>query len=86
MTRNSGGRCEMIILTQSLEHWLFEFHRDKLTLIMFGHLEEFTKEMKVEYLEWCKTDEGKQYLEGGSKYNPEHRSVKAMKGKVGENK
>ena len=74
----------MIILTQSLEQFLFEFYRDKLALIMLGHLEEFTEEMKAEYLEWCKTDEGKQYLDGGSKYNPEHRSVKAMKEKVGE--
>ena len=69
----------MIVLTQSLEHWLFEIYREKLSVIMFGHLEEFTDEMKKEYLEWCKTDEGKQYLKGGSKYNSEHRSVKAMK-------
>ena len=70
----------MVILTQSLEHWLFENHKDKFGLIMFGHLELFTEEMKKEYIQWCKTDEGKQYLEGGSKYDPEHRSVKAMKG------
>ena len=47
---------------------------------MFGHTELFTEEMQKEYIEWCKTDEGKQYLEGGSKYDPEHRSVKALKG------
>lgn len=70
----------MIILTQSLEHWLFENYTEKLSLIMFGHTELFTEEMQKEYIEWCKTDEGKQYLEGGSKYNPEHRSVKYMKG------
>lgn len=69
----------MIILTQSLEHFLFQFYKDKLVTISFGHIEDFTEEMRKEYLEWCKTDEGKQYLEGGSKYNPEHRSVKAMK-------
>lgn len=67
----------MIILTQSLEHWLFENYRDKLPLIMFGHMELFTAEMKKEYINWCKTEEGKQYLEGGSKYNPNHASVKA---------
>ena len=66
----------MITLTQSLEHWLFGNYRHKLGLIMLGHTELFTEEMQKEYLEWCKTDEGKQYLEGGSKYNPEHRSVK----------
>lgn len=70
----------MIVLTQSLEQFLFRFYREKLSLILFGHLEELTDEMKKEYLEWCKTDEGQQYLVGGSKYNPEHRSVK----KVGE--
>jgi hypothetical protein len=70
----------MIILTQSLEHWLWENHKDIIHLIMLGHTELFTDEMKKEYIEWCKTDEGKQYLEGGSKYEPKHRSVKAMKG------
>lgn len=70
----------MVILTQSLEHWLFGNYKEKLPLIMFGHTELFTKEMQKEYIEWCKTDEGKQYLEGGSKYDPEHRSVKALKG------
>lgn len=59
----------MVNLTQSLQHWLFEFHKEKLPLIMFGHTELFTKEMQEEYIEWCKTDEGKQYLKGGSKYN-----------------
>ena len=70
----------MVILTQSLEHWLFENHIEKMPLIMFGHTELFTEEMQKEYIEWCKTDEGKQYLEGGSKYDSEHRSVKALKG------
>lgn len=61
----------MIMLTQSLKIWLFENHRDVLPLIMFGHIELFTEEMQKEYLEWCKTDDGKQYLKGGSKYKPE---------------
>ena len=68
--------CRMIILTQSLEHWLLVNHKDKLPLILFGHTEFFTVEMQKEYIEWCKTDEGRQYLEGGSKYDPNHRSVK----------
>ena len=58
----------MVNLTQSLKHWLWENHRDKIALIMFGHTELFTEEMQKEYTEWCKTDEGKQYLKGGSKY------------------
>ena len=33
--------------------------------------ELFTPEMKNDYIEWCKTDEGAQYLVGGSKYIPE---------------
>lgn len=63
----------MVILTQSLEHWLFMNHKEKLPLIMFGHIELFTEEMQKEYAAWCLTDEGKQYLKGGSKYDPEHK-------------
>ena len=51
---------------------------------MFGHLELFTKEMQKEYIEWCKTDEGKQYLKGGSEYDPEHTGNKALDEMVGE--
>lgn len=58
----------MIKLTQSIEHWLFMNYRNRLPLIMLGHVELFTEEMKKDYLEWCKTDEGKQYLKGGAKY------------------
>ena len=58
----------MVKLTQSLTHWLWENHKDIVGLIMFGHTELFTDEMRHEYIEWCKTDEGKQYLKGGSKY------------------
>lgn len=61
----------MVMLTQSLKIWLFENYRDVLPLIMFGHVELFTEEMQREYLEWCKTNDGKQYLNGGSKYKPE---------------
>ena len=58
----------MVKLTQSLKPWLWENHKDKLSLILFGHVELFTEEMNKEYLAWCQTDEGKQYLVGGSKY------------------
>ncbi len=61
----------MVKLTQSLEQWLWMNHREILPLIMFGHVELFTEEMKQEYLKWCLTDEGKQYLKGGSKYEEE---------------
>lgn len=61
----------MVKLTQSLQHWLWENHRDKIHLILLGHVELLTEDMQKEYIEWCQTDEGKQYLEGGSKYKEE---------------
>ena len=66
----------MIYLTQSLQYWLFMNLPDKVGLILFGNLEMFTEEMHNNYIAWCKTDEGKQFLEGGSKYDPNHISVK----------
>lgn len=63
----------MPILTQSMEVWLWEHHRGLIVPIMFGHLELFTDEMAKEYTEWCLTEEGRQYLQGGSKYDPQHR-------------
>lgn len=63
----------MVTLTQSMEVWLFTYHRGKMVLIMFGHLELFTEEMAKAYAEWCMTDEGRQYLKGGSKYDENHR-------------
>lgn len=62
----------MVKLTQSLEHWLWEYHKDKITLILFGHTELLTDEMWAEYIEWCKTDEGRKYLKGGSEYKEDH--------------
>lgn len=61
-------RQTMIKFTCSLEHWLWENHKDKFALISLGHIEEFTDEMQQEYLEWCSTEEGRSYLEGGSNY------------------
>ena len=58
----------MVELTQSFAHWLFEYDKELLPLVMFGHLEVITEEMLDQYLAWCQTDDGKQYLEGGSKY------------------
>lgn len=58
----------MVKLTQSLAEWLWRYHRDKIYLIILGHLELFTDEMETEYIEWCKTDDGRQYLKGGTKY------------------
>lgn len=62
----------MVKMTQSLVQWLWQNgHKEKIPLIGFGHTELLTQEMYDEYLKWVQTDEGKQYLKGGSKYNPE---------------
>ena len=45
-----------------------ENYKDIFGLILFGHVELFTEEMEKEYLKWCGTDEGKQYLKGGKYY------------------
>lgn len=59
----------MVELTQSLSHWLFaNGYQKECALIMFGHTEYLTEEMYGRYIEWCNTEEGKQYLKGGSKY------------------
>lgn len=62
----------MTKLTQSFATFLFEYHKDILVPISFGYLELLTKEIEQEYLEWCNTEEGKQYLKGGSKYDEEY--------------
>ena len=61
----------MTRMTQSMAQFLFQFHRDKLALIMMGHLELYTDEINKEYFEWLETDEGKSYLKGGSNYKEE---------------
>lgn len=61
----------MVKLTQSMAEWLWRNHREIMPLIMFGHLELFTEEMGREYIAWCKTEDGRQYLKGGSKYKEE---------------
>lgn len=62
----------MVKLTQSMYEFLKKFYKKEMALIMFGHLEIFTAEMGKEYCDWCKTDEGRQYLKGGSKYDSEY--------------
>lgn len=58
----------MIMLTQSLRKWLWDNHADKLPLILLGHTELMTQEMWENYIAWCRTDEGRKYLKGGSEY------------------
>ena len=61
----------MVRFTQSLEAWMIKFHPEEFALIGFGHVELFTEEMQHEYIEWCKTPEGRSYLRGGSNYKEE---------------
>ena len=58
----------MVKLTKSLQYWLFKNHPDLISSIMFGHVELFAEEMQKEYVEWCKTEEGKRYMKGGNLY------------------
>ena len=59
----------MIKLTCSLRHWLVENHPDIAVLIMYGHTELLTSKMWKAYIDWCRTTEGKRYLEGGDLYH-----------------
>ena len=63
----------MVTMTQSMEQFLWRFHRDKMVLILLGHTELFTEEIGKEYVAWCRSEEGHEYLAGGSKYNPKHK-------------
>ena len=65
----------MVKFTQSMKQWLITYHRELFVPLMFGHIELFTKELEQEYLSWCLTDEGKQYLKGGSKYKEEENNT-----------
>lgn len=58
----------MVRLTESLIQWLWRYDKTLLAPIMLGHVELMTDEMWDQYIEWCKTDEGRQYLQGGDKY------------------
>lgn len=61
----------MVKLTQSFTAWCLKFHRDLHSPLMFGRVELMTQELYDEYLTWVQTDEGRQYLKGGSKYKEE---------------
>lgn len=58
----------MVKFTQSMAAFLEKFHADLIVPLRFGHLELYTPELRKEYADWIKTDEGRQYLKGGSKY------------------
>lgn len=68
-----SGRRErrMISMTPSAKKFFFDRYPEEASLIMFGHTEVLTEEMVREYLEWCKTEEGRSYLKGGENYKEE---------------
>ena len=70
----------MVKMIQSFEHWLFIYHKDLFVPLMFGHTELLTDELLKEYIEWCQTYEGRQYLKGGSKYDENHNGNKERGG------
>lgn len=62
----------MVKLTQSMQEWLSRNHPDLIGLIMLGHTELMTSEMRMKYFEWCDTEEGRRYLVGGDLYKEEY--------------
>ena len=68
----------MVSMTPSFSVWCLKYHRDIYSLLRLGHTELLTKEMYANYLKWVQTDEGRQYLKGGSKYK-EHEHVASSK-------
>ena len=58
----------MCKFTASMEAWLLKYHKELIVPLIFGHTELLTEELTKEYLKWCQTEEGKEYLKGGSKY------------------
>lgn len=58
--------------TQSAAKFFFDKYPQEASLFMFGHTEAITKEMCKEYIEWCRTDEGRSYLKGGANYCPNY--------------
>lgn len=67
----------MVTMTLSFRTWCLRYHREIYSLLMFGHIELLTDDMRKEYVEWCRTDEGKKYLEGGEEYLRRERRKQA---------
>lgn len=74
----------MVVMTQSFEHWLFKYHKDIFALILFGHTELLTEELQQEYILWATSTEGRPYLKGGDKYDPNHKGNIALDKQIEE--
>jgi len=57
-------------LTCSAAKFFFDHYPKEMSLFLFGHSEVITTDMYNEYIEWCKTEEGREYLKGGKHYKP----------------
>lgn len=66
----------MFLIAQSLRKWLWDNYPDLLPRVMLGHTETLTFEMLREYAAWCRTDEGKKHLKGGSEYRDDEYNRK----------
>lgn len=75
----------MFLIAQSLRKWLTDNYPELLPMVMLGHTEMLTDEMLREYIAWCRTDEGKKHLKGGSEYRDDeyNRKVEAVIAKGG---
>ena len=58
----------MVQMTCSFKHWITKYHKGLYVPLTFGHIELLTDELQKEYVEWCQTDEGSSYLQGGANY------------------
>jgi len=58
----------MVAMTESLKQFLVRNYPEEYVLIGFGHIEKLTHDIWQEYIAWCDTEDGRQYLQGGSKY------------------
>ena len=52
----------MVTMTLSFKTWCLRYHREIYSLLMFGHVELLTDDMKKEYLEFLVTMTGKPLL------------------------
>lgn len=59
----------MVKPTPSLTEWFTRNYPNLLGLVMLGHLELFTDDMRRDYLKWCQTEEAKPYLKERIKHD-----------------
>lgn len=53
----------MITMTKSLSAFIWKYYKDLYVPLTFGHIELLTDNIQEEYIEWCQTEEAKQYFD-----------------------